>query len=145
MHRHKNLGGFTLVEIIVTLTLLAILGGVVLPYFVGGITRGTKPLEMVKEGMKLTTVMERITAHYRRLLADKTIPVLATLHDDVLVGNDVSEIPYFGAYDPPNLKYLNFDGTTRIEEAAAGTPPACKVLKVTITHNGQSLTALFTE
>jgi len=139
-----NHRGFTLLEIIVTLTLLAILGGVVLPYFVGGVTRGTKPLEMVRTGMQLTSVMERFTTDYRRLLADGSMPVLATLQTYIQNGNVDSSTPYYGLYTPA-VKFLDFDDTTRIEEAAPGTPPACKVLKVTVTLNGQSLTALFTE
>jgi hypothetical protein len=74
------------------------------------------------------------------LLTDTT--PLVTFRARVIAGNTAGNDPYYGAYDTPTTKLLTF--TNGVEDAAECSGSNCRVLKITLTRNGQSLTALFT-
>jgi len=62
MKRRRN--GFALLELIVTLTLLAALSAMVVPYFLAGITKGTDPLDQMGTPLALQAIMGRMIADY---------------------------------------------------------------------------------
>ena len=59
-----NTRGFTLIEIIITITITAILSTMIFTYFGKAFTESTKPIMRLKSSEALKTVMENITADY---------------------------------------------------------------------------------
>jgi prepilin-type N-terminal cleavage/methylation domain-containing protein len=133
--------GFTLVEIIVTLIVGSILGVLLMQVMGTSIERSTRPLVNEQQELGLAQIMENMTADYKGLLLNDATP-LATFNDRVRDGNvEGTSDPYYGAYTA-TLKFLTF--TNGVEDGVACSGSDCRVLKVTLTRSGQSLTALFT-
>jgi prepilin-type N-terminal cleavage/methylation domain-containing protein len=124
--------GFTLIEIIVTLTVAGILS-VMLVQFIGtSLSRSAAPIISMQEGKDLQAVFENMNADYKRLLITGNAP-LNTFKNRVETG-------YYGTYTLTESKYILFDASQ--EEASCSTPD-CRLLKVTISSGDHSLTALF--
>ena len=133
--------GFTLIEVIVSLVLVAIVGAMVVSFMGTAVTRSADPLLQVQQGHYLNQIMENITADYKRLLATDDTP-LFTLESRI--GSIESEgRQYYAAANHPytkNLKRISFDSNgLEIDSPGSG------ILKVTIFYRGLSLTALFTQ
>jgi len=56
--------GFTLLEIIITLILVSVMGAMVVPYFLSGVTRSSEPITQMATPLGLQDVMARIVADY---------------------------------------------------------------------------------
>ncbi|WP_372681862.1 type II secretion system protein J [Desulfosarcina sp.] len=126
--------GFTLIEIIVTLTVTAILS-VMLAQFMGtSLSRSAEPIVSMQEGMALQNVFESMNADYKQLLLSDTTP-LDTFK------NRVETAGFYGTYILTDSKYILFDGNQ--VEVPCSTP-GCRILKVTISMGDHSLTSLFT-
>jgi prepilin-type N-terminal cleavage/methylation domain-containing protein len=130
--------GFTLLEVIITLTVSVVLGVMLYQYMGTSMTRSSEPVLMIQRGFSLNHAMESIASDYKKLVTTDSTP-LQTLKTNVETN--------YGAYNPVT-KFIEFDGSG-VEKA---TPCAtdCKVLKVTLTQvtptqSKQSLTALFTK
>ena len=111
---YENETGFTLIEIILTIIVGGILAALVVQFMGTSMVRSTEPVSMVQEAFLLSGIMEKITADYTKLLAE----------------------------DSSATKFLTFDASG-VEETNPCTSD-CKILKVTITKGGQTVTALFT-
>ncbi|MBC2713334.1 MAG: type II secretion system protein [Desulfosarcina sp.] len=126
--------GFTLIEIIVTLTVAAILS-VMLVQFIGtSITRSAEPTLSIQEGMALQGVFENMNAGYKQLLLTGISP-LNTFKTRVDSG-------FYGTYTVTESDYIIFDNN-QIEAPCDTTNTDCKILKVTISMGDHSLTSLF--
>ncbi len=125
--------GFTLLEIIIALVVGAILAAVVVQVMGTNLSRSAEPLAWVKHQLSLQEAMESMVADYKYLWMTDNTP-LDTFKNRVENG-------YYGTYSA-TTKYITFDATGQEEKAACSSD--CKVLKVTISGGGQSLTALFT-
>jgi prepilin-type N-terminal cleavage/methylation domain-containing protein len=74
----KHNAGFTLIEIIVTITITAIAGALFVAFMGTSLTQSSLPISQVKSQYKLAQQMEEITSEYRKALAAGTLS-LATL------------------------------------------------------------------
>jgi len=138
--------GFTLIEIIVTIIVAAILGAMFLQVMETNVTGSVEPLTRVKDVYALNEVMERITADYKRLLSEEN--TLETIKATIgTTGTDVTSGVY-GTYSVRYNDYIKFSGPDseglyreEVDDGSGGK----KVLKVTLSVSDQQLTSLFTE
>lgn len=76
MNRYlANRRGFTLLEIIVTLTILSILGVIVFQFMRSSLVRSTEPFSIVAKTFVLREVAENITADYLQTIP-RNVPAL---------------------------------------------------------------------
>jgi prepilin-type N-terminal cleavage/methylation domain-containing protein len=129
-----NKAGFTLIEIIVTLSVSAILSVMLLQFMGSSLSRSAEPIVSMQEGMALQSIVENMHADYKQLLLKDNTP-LATFKTRVETAG------YYGTYALTDSKYILFDGT---QTEAPCTAPDCRVLKVTISMGDHSLTSLYT-
>jgi prepilin-type N-terminal cleavage/methylation domain-containing protein len=130
--------GFTLLEVVITLIVGSILGAILVQFMGTSMKNSFEPVIMVQNDNGVDEIMERMNADYKMRLLTSADP-LGVFRNDVLNGNVIANIPYFGEYTR-TTQYILFDGTNNEVPDAV----QLRVLKVTITHGGQSLTALFT-
>ena len=126
--------GFTLIEIIVTLTVTAILSVMLVQFMGTSMSRSAEPIVSMQEGMAQHSIFESMNADYKQLLLTDNRP-LGTFKTRF-------ETPgFYGSYALPDSKYILFDGSQA--EVPCNTPD-CRILKVTISIGDHSLTSLFT-
>jgi len=131
--------GFTLIEIIITLVVAAILGTILVQFMGTSLTRSAEPVIMVQEGFSLSEVLEKMTAHYKYLLATDSNP-LTNFKDDIENGNAAANSPYFGDYSIQTA-YITFSGGNEAPDTSGDN----RILKVIIKKGDQSLASLFTK
>jgi prepilin-type N-terminal cleavage/methylation domain-containing protein len=124
--------GFTLIEIIVTLTVTAILSVMLVQFMGTSLSRSAEPILSMQEGMVLQGVFENMNADYKQLLLTHDTP-LVTFKARVDAGD-------YGTYAITDSKYILFDGNQ--VEVPCNTPD-CRILKLTISLGDHSLTSLF--
>ena len=132
--------GFTLLEVVITLIVGSILGAILVQFMGTSMKNSFEPVIMVQSGTGVHEIMERMNADYKMRLLTSPVDPLNDFRTDVLNGNLVTSDPHFGEYAITTIGYIVFDGSN----AEIPDSVALRVLKVTITHGGQSLTALFT-
>ncbi|MFO7715676.1 type II secretion system protein J [Desulfosarcina sp.] len=124
--------GFTLIEIIVTIAIAAMLSVMLVQFMGTSISRSAEPILSIQEGMALQGIFENMHADYKLLLLTDNTP-LDTFKARVEGG-------YYGVYTLNDCQYILFDETDHTE-AACDTN--CMLLKVTISTGKHSLTSLF--
>jgi prepilin-type N-terminal cleavage/methylation domain-containing protein len=134
--------GFTLLEVVITLIVGSILGAILVQFMGTSMKNSFQPVIMVQDGNGVHEIMERMNSDYKMRLMTSTDNPLTDFKTDVENGNVIGNIPFFGNYAWVT-KYIIFAGG--MENLAPDPAPDPRVLKVTITHGGQSLTALFTQ
>ncbi len=138
--------GFTLIEIIVTLTIASVLSVVLIHFIKAGVSRSSQPLAKMQDSYVLNQIIENINADYRNLLLSSATPLL-DLKTYVENGNDqavatAAGTPYYGLYGF-QTKFIIFDGSQN--ETLAPCTVDCKTLKVIVFKGGQSIATLFTK
>ena len=73
----RNQGGFTLIEVIVTIVILAIAATAFVAYFSRAFTGSAVPAGQVQRQYALIQKMETVTAQYRQALATGTLNLAA--------------------------------------------------------------------
>jgi prepilin-type N-terminal cleavage/methylation domain-containing protein len=134
--------GFTLIEVIVALTVAAILGTMLVTFMETGITESVRTVARVKNTYDLGKVIENITADYKNTLATDSTP-LATFKTNVGATGSTQNNAY-GSYKVNYNDYRTFTCTGSNCTEGNGSS---SILKVTITDlsNTQTITALFTQ
>jgi len=136
-----NRRGFTLLEIIVTLTILSILGVIVFQFMRSSLVRSTEPFSIVAKTFVLREVAENITADYLQNIP-RNVPALKAS-----IGAEGSEHINSGycpvtadcRYSVVDNHYIAFDGY-RMEIPTT----AQKLLKVTIRgEQNETITMVF--
>jgi len=147
LKRMKKNGGFTLLEVIVTLIVAAILGTILVTFMGNTLTGSVQPLLRVQQANIAGHVMENITADYNKLNSDDigsgATVALSTLKANVTAGStDASR--YGAIYTIVNNDYvlLNSDGSNDPIADGSADP---KTLRVSIKQGSQTLTTLFTK
>ncbi len=136
--------GFTLLEVVITLIVGSILGAILVQFMGTSMKNSFQPVIMVQDGCGVYEIMEKMNSDYKMRLLTSIVNPLDDFKSDVEGGGDILNTPYFGVYSF-DTKYITFNDVTKVEEVTDDPAPAPDVLKVTITHGGQSLTALFTK
>ena len=139
-------GGFTLLEILVTIIISAIIA-TLLAQFIGGHSwRSFSPLQAFGRSMALQETMSDISSDFRQLLIAETTP-LVTLQENIADGdywsgevyeNDMQATTYCLNFNPSGSRSWQ-EGDKNSTCAADHT-----ILKVTLAYDTQTLTALFT-
>jgi prepilin-type N-terminal cleavage/methylation domain-containing protein len=139
--------GFTLLEVIVTIVIAAIMG-VFFAQFVGtGVLHSADPVYRLQSLSGATHIMEYMTADYNRLAATQS-NFLTIFKEYIAYGNLTAKPqgyegnPYYGSYDILCNKYVRFNAS-RVEEDDPDQTSG-RMLKVTIRRGDQTVTALFT-
>jgi prepilin-type N-terminal cleavage/methylation domain-containing protein len=147
--------GFTLVEVIVTIIVSAILAVLLMQMMKGHSWRSRWPMIKLDQGLALREIMEKISADHRRLIISDPTP-LVTLQDRIANGGNPPNgywagQPYSAALSVDDNYCLELDPDSAPSPGERNIQPACRhlagqdlILKVTISYEGQSLTALFT-
>jgi len=139
--------GFTLVEIIVTIVVAAILGAMFLQVMETNLTGSVEPLIRVQDAFTLNEVMEKITADYKKLTTEDQTP-LATLKSRI--GNKDEEVTNgnYGSYTVKYNDYILFnddDGDGIYDEIHDDGSGGNKILKVAVSIGDERLMSLFTK
>jgi prepilin-type N-terminal cleavage/methylation domain-containing protein len=126
--------GFTLIEIVVTLTVAAILSVILLQFMGTSISRSTEPTVSMQEGMTLQGMLENMNADYKLLLLTHNTPL-----DEFKKRVETSGL--YGSYTLTESGYIEFDES---QNEIPCNNMDCMILKVTISSGDHSLTSLFT-
>lgn len=150
MHRNTSQSGFTLLEIILTILVTAVLSAIILQAMGTNIQRSTFPLFTVRNTLSLQQVMENITADYKQLFLTDATP-MAVFENRIVSGtywtpteSFTGEIVHISFVptdcDPPSAYDRCFQ-----EQGCSGED--CHLHRVIITHNstGRNLSALFAD
>lgn len=128
--RATRSGGFTLLELIVTLIMVSMMAAMVVPYFLTGITKSSEPITRMAAPLDLQNVMARIVADYYSQAM--YMHDLSLLNAQIVTGNYGITASHTLTKDP-NFKFIVTDLNT--------------ALKVTIRDNAtqQVVTYVFTK
>lgn len=139
-----NERGLTILEIIVTIVVAAILGTVLVRVMGTGLTRSSIPITLLQNTYSINQIIEEMTADYEDLYenVEEGKYDISTLKTYIENGNISSNTPYYGPYSLDYIGYIQFDGSYNEIVDTSGDNI---ILKVTVTSNNQQLTVLFTE
>jgi len=136
--------GFTLVELIVTIMVAAILGVMFVQVMETSLTGSVQPLTRTQHMFEINGVMENITRDYNKLMETSATP-LFDLQNHIGAGNEEGNTPYFGPYTVVHNNYIKFESDPFVEDKYIEVDSVDGTLKVIIADiNGEHrLTALF--
>lgn len=121
--------GFTLLEIIVTLILVGITGAIMFPVMGTNLIQSAEPVTRLNDHHLLIQEMDKWTGVYREEIKNNTLDI-SGFKTTIDAGAN-----FLGA-----TSYVNsFNGGTYTTQGSN------TILRVALTHNGQTLVALFTE
>jgi prepilin-type N-terminal cleavage/methylation domain-containing protein len=124
-------GGFTLIEIILTLVIAAVVAAGLVQYFGTSLWQSSIPIERLRQALELQEVMENITADYRENYTSNLTGLQTNIGD-----NDYSPPSYTVVENETG--FIVFDD----DNVAVGTDTST-LLKVTIKNDSGILTTLF--
>jgi len=128
-----NKNGFTLIEIIVTLILIAITGVVMFPVLRTNLTKSAAPVTRVDSQYQLVQEMDRLTARYRDEIRN----------DSLNISNFKSTYVDTSAFvDAGNTGFL---GVGQITGSNGYNTQSTNILRVTLVDEDQRLVSYFTE
>ncbi|MFZ3056722.1 MAG: type II secretion system protein [Smithella sp.] len=135
-------GGFTLIEVIISLVVAGILSAMFVVFMQSSVMRSYNPVVLAKNGAYLTSIMDNIGADYRGLMVTESDP-LTTLNSHL--SDSSYRSAHYGSDFTISTKRFDFPtGTGNVTEPLSASGSG-KMLKVTITYNTLSLVALFSE
>jgi prepilin-type N-terminal cleavage/methylation domain-containing protein len=142
---NKN-GGFTLIEVIVTLIVASILGTMLVTFMGSTLTGSVQPVLRVQQANTAGQVMENITTDYTKLNFDDTQNTthvaLSTLQAHVLNGS-TNATRYGAIYAIAHNDYVILSSAGADPSPDGGADP--QTLRVSITQGSQTLTTIFTK
>jgi prepilin-type N-terminal cleavage/methylation domain-containing protein len=137
--------GFTLIEMIVTIVVAAILGATFLQIMGTSMTGSVEPLIRVQDQFIVKETVERMTADYDTL-KHQDPDTLDTVKSRI--GNEGAEVVNgdYGNYKVERNAYIIFtdeDGDGDYEERDDDGSGGYRILKVTVSSGDERLTSLF--
>jgi type II secretory pathway pseudopilin PulG len=143
LHSIINDRGLTILEIIVTIVVAAILGTVLVQVMSTGLTQSSVPITLLQNTYSINQIIEEMTADYEELYDENEKEYdISTLKTYIENGNVSSNTPYYGPYSLDYIDYIKFDASYNEIADISGDNI---ILKVTVTSNNQQLTVLFTK
>lgn len=148
--------GFTLIEVIVTLVLVAILGAGLAAFFGTGVTESSVPLNRMQEASDLHKVMENIISEYDAADGPDGRWEAFKTYFPQGVGTYPTPVPTSpknflngvsgGTYTIVFFDYREFNESTNQEQPDGGTQHNQQMVRLTVENDlGESLTTLFTD
>ncbi len=138
--------GFTLIEVVVTIIVSAILAVLLVQVMSGHISRSYWALEKIDDGLVLREVIEIINADYRRLLTEDPRP-LVTLERAIQNGDYWADSNATITVEENDCLVLDKTPTGGSGHGESGHKdcehPVDRLLKVTLSYEDHSLTTLF--
>lgn len=131
----QNTRGFTLIEVIVVLTVASVLFSMMFVYFSRSMLDSAVPVTNLVKSLDLTRTAERLTAHYRQ---DTTADL------NILMNNlNANPRQYGTGFTVVTNQFIKFVGQN--DTAISGADPE-NILKIKIRQNetNEALTLLFT-
>jgi len=130
--------GFTLVEVIVTLLLVAVFAAMMYSVLGAPLTQSARPLHRLTTSMALEQVMENFIADFRKNFSGDV-----SLLKNAVGAEGTDQNNGYGQYSVVHNRFIKFTGQA---EAAWSTGDPQTILKVTIRNaNNETLTAIFTQ
>lgn len=115
--------GFTLIEVIITIIIAAMVGVVVFTYLGNTLARSVEPLNQVRDLAEAIEDMEEITAIYQ-----------SYQYKDIDWNTFLTSLPETGVWNRRGASGTDFS-----------TDDSFDIIEVTITRNNHSVSAIFTE
>lgn len=147
----ENEKGFTLIEVIVSLIVAAILGTILAVFMGARVTASANPVILARNGNYLNSIMENMGSDYKYQMSTAA---KSSLTPATGLGNFITNVGAEGStksnYSPDTANQytvvenhrISFSATSPYTEVADSSG---KILKVTIRYNNLSATTLFTE
>ena len=132
--------GFTLLEVIITLTVGALLMAVIIPYLGTSVSKSSEPLTNLRNTLSIHQTMENMTADYRSMQDDNSLDLVAL--QSGIGGEGTDRNNDYGDYHVLENRFILFNGADQ-EAAAGGTQHILKVTIRPLTF-GATFTTLFT-
>ena len=130
--------GFTLLEVIIALIVGSILGAILLEFLGQTVHKSFEPIKMAQGSMELTTIVEKMTADYKKRLLLSDNP-LVDFKDDI--ENNTGN---YGDYTW-STSWITFDGSgNEAQDNDPLSPFYHRVLKVTVVRGQHEITTLYT-
>jgi prepilin-type N-terminal cleavage/methylation domain-containing protein len=130
--------GFTLLEVIIALIVGSILGAVLLEFLGQTVHKSFEPVKMAQESMQLTAIVEKMTADYKKQLAQSENPLVDLKNDIENNGGNYGDYTW-------STSWVTFDGSgNEAQDNDPLSPFYHRVLKVTVVRGQHEITTLFT-
>jgi prepilin-type N-terminal cleavage/methylation domain-containing protein len=130
--------GFTLLEVIVALIVGSILGAILLEFLGQTVHKSFVPIKMAQESTDLTAIVEKMTADYKKQLAQSENPLIDFKSD---IENNSGN---YGDYTW-STSWITFDGSgNEAQDNNPLSPFYHRVLKVTVVRGQHEITTLYT-
>ena len=131
-------GGFTLLEVIIALIVGSILGAILLEFLGQTVHKSFVPIKMAQESTDLTAIVEKMTADYKKQLAQSENPLIDFKSD---IENNSGN---YGDYTW-STSWITFDGSgNEAQDNNPLSPFYHRVLKVTVVRGQHEITTLYT-
>ncbi len=136
----NNRAGFTLVEIVITLLVAVILGGLMVQYLVGSLARSTTPMKRLSADTALHAVADNVIGAFRQTAPSDSTAWINFQAGIGAAGTDQNNA--YGAYRVLANTYIQFDASGIEQTDSYGTAPE-NILKIVIAGpDGDPLTFL---
>lgn len=139
-HANASRDGFTLVEVVITLLVAVILGGIMVQYLGGSLARSTTPMKRLAADAALQAVADSVIGDFRQ-----TAPADSTAWSNFRTGIGAAGTDQnntYGEYRVLFNDYIQFDASGIEQTDSYGTAPE-DILKIVIAGpNGDPLTFL---
>jgi len=131
----KRNDGFTLLEVIVSILIAAVLGTIIVQYTSSGLSSTAMSLDSIKNDYELEQVIEGFTRDYRYWLENNPSQTITHF-----------KTTYIDTYSNPTVSVLTGSGNTEVFELTGGDNTAgVQVLRVAVSNGTQTLYTLFTK
>ena len=140
--RASDAGGFTMVEVIVTILIAAIMGTIAIQFSGTSLSMSARTVDRIKKTYVLNDVMEQITRDYRIWVEkNPSAPI-----DDFLTAIKSNE-DYSGYIDESGSPKATGTGSDYFVDSSSGADETIELLQLTLVDadGTQRLVALFTQ
>ena len=138
-------GGFTLIEVVVVIILVAFLGTMLVAFMSSNLSGSVLSVNRVQKTYDLGAVMENITGYYKQKIVDQdeTTP-LATIKTSIGAAGSTYSNSY-GSYKVIENGYITFtcSGSSCTASTPGETPSNTLKVKIADPAGTQAITALF--
>ena len=141
IYKMNNKKGFTLLEVIVSIIVAAILGTMLVAFMRTGVLHSADPVAIAKNGSYLNEIMESMVADYTSIQTTTPGPTgLESFRQRV-----ISTSPYYyGSGYTTTATYISIDNGPNVTATSGSCPGNSNCnLQVKVSYQGLSITGLF--